>query len=151
MLRALNFFNTQVSQYYKTLFQREYKGIRLFVNFILKLKCFTLSTLRIFHTPHFPHPTFSTPRTPRFPPFSTEPFSCIYYYSIQFSLLRFKNGVCSQKERRLGPVYPSLRKQTYFRRSFLSPKCSSAENLFAVIRSNQFPFLSRWDSHSLYV
>ena len=30
----------------------------------MKLKCSTLSTLRIFYTPHFPHPSFSTPRTP---------------------------------------------------------------------------------------
>ena len=62
-----------VSQYYKTLFQWEYKGIRMFVNFILKWKIeifYSFSTLRIFHTPHFPHSAFSTPRifhTPHFP------------------------------------------------------------------------------------
>ena len=57
MLRALIFLiYTHVSQYYKTLFQWEYKGIRLFVYFILKWKIeifYTFSKLRIFHTPHF--------------------------------------------------------------------------------------------------
>ena len=56
-------FNTQVSQYFKILCQWEYKGIWLFVDFILKLKCSTFSTLRIFHTPPFSHSALSTLRT----------------------------------------------------------------------------------------
>ena len=50
-MKLIYLHSNKVSQYYKTLFQWEYKGIRLFVNFILKLKCSTFSTLR---TPRFP-------------------------------------------------------------------------------------------------
>ena len=78
-----------------------------FVNFILKLKCSTFSTLRIFHTPHFPHSSFSTLlifhtlRIFHTPHFSHPSFSTLRIFHTPYSTLRvFHRTLSTQSQPR---------------------------------------------------